>query len=118
MPSGRQGVWLPRHPEGLTARSQGAWMKSRSAANSESLRPVMRSRVPLPEKAATEGPLSRLTPREREVLDQLATGATNKTIAGALVISEKTVSVHVSNILRKTGSRSRAKAAAHALRLS
>ena len=58
-----------------------------------------RTRVPLPESASREGPLSRLTPREREVLDLLATGATNKTIATTLFISEKTVSVHVSNML-------------------
>ena len=76
------------------------------------VRLATRSRVPLPEKAATEGPLSRLTPREREVLGQLATGATNKTIAGALVISEKTVSVHVSNVLAKLEVENRGAAAA------
>ena len=76
------------------------------------VRLATRTRVPLPEKAATEGPLSRLTPREREVLEQLATGATNKAIAGALVISEKTVSVHVSNVLAKLEVENRGAAAA------
>jgi DNA-binding NarL/FixJ family response regulator len=71
-----------------------------------------RARVPLPDSASSEGPLSRLTPREREVLDQLATGATNKAIAGDLVISEKTVSVHVSNLLAKLGVENRGAAAA------
>jgi DNA-binding NarL/FixJ family response regulator len=71
-----------------------------------------RSRVPLPESASSEGPLSRLTPREREVLDLLATGATNKAIATTLFISEKTVSVHVSNLLGKLGVANRGAAAA------
>jgi DNA-binding NarL/FixJ family response regulator len=56
--------------------------------------------------------LNRLTPREREVLDRLATGATNKAIAGELVISEKTASVHVSNLLAKLGVENRGEAAA------
>ena len=56
--------------------------------------------------------MSRLTPREREVLDLLATGATNKAIATHLVISEKTVSVHVSNVLAKLGVANRGEAAA------
>ena len=42
-----------------------------------------------------------LTPREVEVLGQLADGRTDREIAESLFISKKTVSVHVSNILRK-----------------
>ena len=42
-----------------------------------------------------------LTAREVEVLDQLARGRTDRQIADALFISKKTVSVHVSSILRK-----------------
>ena len=71
-----------------------------------------RTRIPLPHAAAREGPLSRLTPREREVLDLLSTGATNNTIATTLFITEKTASVHVSNILAKLGVANRGEAAA------
>jgi DNA-binding CsgD family transcriptional regulator/tetratricopeptide (TPR) repeat protein len=76
-----------------------------------------RSRVPLPTEASETGPLSRLTPREREVLDLLATGAANKTIATSLFISEKTASVHVSRILHKLAVQSRGEAAALARQL-
>jgi DNA-binding NarL/FixJ family response regulator len=51
------------------------------------------------------------------VLARLAEGATNKAIAGELVISEKTVSVHVSNILAKLGVENRGAAAALARNL-
>ena len=81
------------------------------------VRLATRTRVPLPESAAREGPLSRLTPREREVLDLLATGATNKTIATTLFITEKTASVHVSNLLGKLGVANRGAAAALARHL-
>ncbi len=53
-----------------------------------------------------------LTDRENEVLELLVQARTNRQIAKALYISEKTVSVHVSNILAKLGVRSRAEAAA------
>ena len=55
-----------------------------------------------------------LTAREREVLALLATGATNKAIAGTLVLSERTVDRHVSNIFGKLGVTSRSAATAYA----
>jgi DNA-binding CsgD family transcriptional regulator len=57
-----------------------------------------------------------LTAREREVLGHLVAGRTNTEIAASLFISDKTVSVHVSNILRKTGTAGRVEAAAWAVR--
>jgi len=57
-----------------------------------------------------------LTARERDVLSLLVQGRTNRQIASQLYISEKTVSVHVSNILAKLNVRSRTEAAALANR--
>jgi ATP/maltotriose-dependent transcriptional regulator MalT len=56
-----------------------------------------------------------LTAREAEVLALLASGLTNREIAGRLVISAKTVEHHVGQILAKLGLRSRAEAAAYAI---
>jgi len=58
-----------------------------------------------------------LTTREAEVLALLTEGHTNRQIGALLFISEKTASVHVSNILRKLGVTSRMDAAAVAQRL-
>lgn len=58
-----------------------------------------------------------LTPREREVLPLVASGHTNREIAGILFVTEKTAAAHVSNILAKLGVRSRVEAAAAAHRL-
>jgi DNA-binding NarL/FixJ family response regulator len=62
--------------------------------------------------------LASLTRREREVLDLVATGATNRQIGTALYISTKTASVHVSRILTKLGVVSRGEAAEIAHRAS
>jgi len=59
-----------------------------------------------------------LTPREAQVLNLLARGYTNREIAPALVISVKTVGVHVSHILRKLGAPNRLEAAATISRLA
>ena len=50
--------------------------------------------------------LESLTPREREVLDEVANGKTNKVIATDLGISERTVELHRANGMRKLGVRS------------
>lgn len=68
--------------------------------------------------ALTQGPATEgsagLTPREREVLRLVAAGKSNRSIAADLVLSEKTVARHVSNILGKLGLPSRSAATAHA----
>ena len=57
-----------------------------------------------------------LTAREVEVLRLAAEGATNAAIAAGLHVSVKTVEVHMTSILGKTGCANRAAAAAFALR--
>jgi DNA-binding NarL/FixJ family response regulator len=66
--------------------------------------------------SATESPQP-LTDREVDVLRLLAQGQTNKQIASNLFISEKTVKVHVSNILGKLGLQSRIQATLYAIRI-
>ncbi len=69
----------------------------------------------------TEGlkltPKPNLTPREKEVLTLLATGSRNKEIAKKLVIAERTVKIHVSNILGKLQASNRTEAVAIATKL-
>ena len=55
-----------------------------------------------------------LTPREVEVVRLVATGKTNRTIAGELYLSEKTVDRHLSNVFAKLGVSSRTAATAYA----
>jgi len=65
------------------------------------------------------GMIAGLTKREREILGHIVAGRTYGEIARDLYLSEKTVSSHVSNILRKTGSTNRidlARRAQHATR--
>jgi DNA-binding CsgD family transcriptional regulator len=80
------------------------------------------SRVPITapatEAAAQQGTtIPGLTGREREILAHVVAGRTYAEIAKTLVLSEKTVSVHISNMLRKTGTTNRAQLAQLANRL-
>jgi two-component system nitrate/nitrite response regulator NarL len=65
--------------------------------------------------AARENLLSQLTAREREILDHLAQGQSNKAIARALDISHDTVKLHVRHILSKLNLTSRVEAAVFAV---
>lgn len=64
----------------------------------------------------TDDSVEQLTERELDVLRQIAHGKSNKEIADALIISEKTVKTHVSNILSKLHLADRTQAAIYALR--
>jgi DNA-binding CsgD family transcriptional regulator/tetratricopeptide (TPR) repeat protein len=68
--------------------------------------------VDLPGVRRGPDPTAVLTPREAEVLALLAQGRTNRQVGAALYISEKTASVHVSNILAKLGANGRTEAVA------
>ena len=60
--------------------------------------------------------LRSLTEREREVLDLIARGLSNREIAEKMVVSEATVKTHVSNVLEKLGLQDRTRAAIWALK--
>ncbi len=99
-----------------TALAQGAalTMADAVACAREALALEPASRIP---RAAHPGPAvayGGLTRREREVVAQVALGRSNREIAAALSIAEKTVEMHVSNSLGKLGFRSRAQLAAWA----
>jgi DNA-binding CsgD family transcriptional regulator len=106
----------------LCAAAQAAQHLGARPLHAEITRLARRARIPLdPPKdtrpAPTAAPFG-LTPRELEVLAHLAEGHTNRQIAKALFVTEKTASYHVSGILSKLGACTRSEAAAAAHRLS
>jgi DNA-binding NarL/FixJ family response regulator len=101
--------------EGAFAR---AWAEGRAMSLEEAIELALApldptgpgGRAPDP-RPAVDGS-SPLTPREQEVAELVARGQTNRQIAEALVISERTASTHVTNILNKLGFSSRTQVAA------
>jgi len=88
------------------------------AAGESLLAPVVTRRVidafvgraPVASRAAGDGRLALLTPRELEVLGLIARGLSNLDIAERLFVSEGTTKTHVSNVLAKLGLRDRVQA--------
>lgn len=64
----------------------------------------------------SDDPLTLLTPREREVFDEMALGRTNAQIALQLAVSEGTIRTHVVNVLDKLELRDRSQASIYALK--
>jgi DNA-binding CsgD family transcriptional regulator/tetratricopeptide (TPR) repeat protein len=121
---------------GVRAAAQAAAVEAHEIARTLGAAPLqrdierlaLRSRLDLarppvaPARAAGAAPAARtspfrLTQREQDVLERLTLGRTNREIATDLFISEKTASVHVSNIKSKLGANGRAEIAAIAVRL-
>jgi len=71
-----------------------------------------RARIDLPGVVAVPSPVNPLTERERDVLERVALGRTNRQVGEELYISEKTVSVHLSRVMAKLGAARRAEAVA------
>jgi len=86
------------------------WVFEKLGATSDLARVVQLS------KTAASSPAGGLTGREVQVLVLVAGGATNKSIASELFLSERTVDRHVSNIFAKLGVSSRAAATAYAFK--
>lgn len=63
------------------------------------------------ERAAASRPLDELTERERQILEGIAAGLSNKEIARQVMLSEKTVKHYVTNVLQKLQVRNRVEAA-------
>jgi len=77
------GVYLPPHLLGVAHSVSDAWTETREAV-----------------EPALNGPLGRLTPRQRQVLSLLAEGKSNKEIASELGLAAGTVKIHVSSIFK------------------
>ncbi|HYD10558.1 MAG TPA: response regulator transcription factor [Acidimicrobiales bacterium] len=95
----------------------------RRAARGESLLdPVTTARVfdriRARDAAGTQQPDDQLTPHEREILELIAEGMTNRQIGERLFLAEKTIKNHVTSILGKLGMSRRTEAAAYAARLA
>lgn len=64
---------------------------------------------------STPTEISKLTPREGDILAQLASGLSNKEIARELDLAESTVKIHIQSILKKLGLSNRVQAAIYAV---
>ncbi len=72
-------------------------------------------RISQKDNLSAETSPAKLSPREREIIEMLARGASNKEIARTLDLSESTVKIHVQGILRKLNLSSRVQAAVYAV---
>jgi DNA-binding CsgD family transcriptional regulator len=111
----QQGAAELRRAHELATNLEAAPLLAELEALAQTARVPLTAPAEVP--AETAAALPGLTAREREILAHLVAGRTYGEIARELVISEKTVSVHVSNMLHKTGAANRVELAGLARRL-
>ncbi len=114
--AGAQGYLLKDIPPDELVQAVRQVHQGRVQLHPEVARKLMSAVAVQPHPPASGDPEGGLTEREQEVLHLIADGLSNREIAEKLVISEKTVKTHVSNILGKLGLADRTQAAIYALR--
>ncbi len=90
-------------------------MNGDSVISSEMTKKLFAQFRQAPAPVAAQPEAEKLTPRERELLAQLAVGLSNKEIARKLDIAESTVKIHLQSILKKLGLSNRVQAAIYAV---
>ena len=119
--AGRAMIVLPPDVEAMLARPVATPVGPRAQVTPGPVADMSSSAAPvhLPHggRGSSGSDTFGLSKRELEVLGLIAQGRTNREIGDRLFISQKTVSVHVSNILAKLGVSGRVEAAAVAIRL-
>ena len=114
--SGAQGYLLKKiEPQELFAMLKGV-VKGDAPISRAMAAKILREFAHQAQRVAAPSPGADLTPREREVLELVTQGKSNKEIAVALAIAENTVKNHLKNILEKLHLENRVQAATFALR--
>jgi DNA-binding NarL/FixJ family response regulator len=111
--NGAMGYLLKDTPSEELAAAIRAVHKGYSQLGPGIVKKLLTQFPPIPTQPKIDIPpgLTELTPREKEVLQLIATGASNREIAQQLYISEGTVKNHVTNILNRLELRDRTQAA-------
>jgi non-specific serine/threonine protein kinase len=114
----RQEQWLAVAQQALHPSSrEKAWAEGRRMTIDEAIVHALEDVLPTNgERAeAAIGGRDLLSPREREVLQLVAQGRSNREIADALIVTEHTAKYHVAQLLNKLGAGSRAEAVTRAV---
>jgi DNA-binding CsgD family transcriptional regulator len=99
--------------EGLASRIEDPEVRTSFRARAMALLP--RTREETARRAAAREQFDGVSPREREIASLVALGRSNREIAETLVLSERTVAVHITNMLGKLGFSSRTQIATWAV---
>jgi predicted ATPase/DNA-binding CsgD family transcriptional regulator/DNA-binding XRE family transcriptional regulator len=113
----RHERWLAAAQRVLDAdRRAAAWAAGRAMTIDEMIAHALERPAPPTDRRARPSPTA-LSPREREVLDLLAAGSSNREIGEALFVTQHTAKYHVASLFNKLGATNRAEAVSRAIAL-